>query len=41
MGTNAAALAEAARKGSGAPEAAKALFQDCKSCHDQFRVPED
>ena len=41
LGTNSAALAEAARKGSGAPEAAKAMFNDCKSCHDQFRVPED
>jgi cytochrome c556 len=41
LDAHAAALAEAARKGSGVAEAAQAMFKDCKSCHDQFRVPED
>jgi cytochrome c556 len=41
LGPHAAALADAARKGSGAREAGQVMFHDCKSCHDQFRVPED
>jgi cytochrome c556 len=37
----AAALAVAAHKQEGAPEAANELFAACKSCHTNFRVPED
>ena len=36
----AAALAAAAKSGGGVPTAAKAMFGSCKSCHDQFRIPE-
>jgi len=36
----AAALAAAAKSGGGVPTAAKTMFGSCKSCHDQFRVPE-
>ncbi len=35
-----AALAEAAKSGGNVPGAAKKMFHACKSCHDQFRVPE-
>ncbi len=38
--TNAAALAAAAQAGSNVGGAAQGLFDTCKSCHDQFRVPE-
>jgi cytochrome c556 len=41
LAAHAAELAEAARKGSGVREAGQAMFKDCKSCHDQFRVPEE
>lgn len=41
LSTHAAELAEAARKGGDAGAAAKVMFGDCKSCHDQFRVPEE
>jgi cytochrome c556 len=36
----AGALAAAAKSGGDASGAADALFDTCKSCHDQFRVPE-
>jgi cytochrome c556 len=38
---NAAALAAAARGGSDVSAASKTLFGTCKSCHDEFRQPED
>jgi cytochrome c556 len=37
----AAALAATARAGSGVREAGQAMFGNCKSCHDEFRVPEE
>ncbi|MFI5396039.1 MAG: c-type cytochrome [Candidatus Binatia bacterium] len=37
---NAGRLAAAARSGGDVRAAAKAMFGACKSCHDQFRVPE-
>jgi cytochrome c556 len=39
--TTAAALAEAAKGKGDVPTASKALFGACKSCHDQFRKPEE
>jgi cytochrome c556 len=36
-----AALAKTARDGGDVPAAAHKMFDNCKSCHDQFRVPED
>jgi cytochrome c556 len=36
----AGALAAAAKSRGDVPGSAKALFETCKSCHDQFRVPE-
>ncbi|MBI1815869.1 MAG: cytochrome c [Deltaproteobacteria bacterium] len=36
----AGALAAAAKTGGDVPAAAKALFGSCKSCHEQFRVPD-
>src|SRR5512140_3070125 len=36
----AGALAAAAKGGSGVPAATQKLFDSCKSCHDQFRVPD-
>ena len=38
--TNAAALASAAKDGGDVRKAAQGVFDTCKSCHDQFRVPE-
>lgn len=38
--TNAAALAAAAQDGGNVGSAAQGMFDTCKSCHDQFRVPE-
>jgi cytochrome c556 len=38
---NAAALAAAARGGGDVSAASKKLFGTCKSCHDEFRQPED
>lgn len=38
--TNAGALATTAKSRADVPAAAKTLFDTCKSCHDQFRVPE-
>jgi len=35
-----AALAAAAKSGGSVPAAAQKMFDSCKSCHDQFRVPE-
>ncbi|HEY8517259.1 MAG TPA: cytochrome c [Candidatus Binatia bacterium] len=35
------ALAEAAKSGGDLKAASGALFKTCKSCHDQFRVPEE
>ena len=40
MQKNAAALATTAKDGGDVRAAAKALFDTCKGCHDQFRVPE-
>jgi cytochrome c556 len=40
LGTKAGALATAANDKGDVPAAAKALFGTCKSCHDQFRVPD-
>ncbi len=37
---NAAALAAAAKNGGDIRTAAQGMFDTCKSCHDQFRVPE-
>ena len=36
-----AALAQAARQGGDAQAAATKMFDSCKSCHDQFRIPEE
>jgi cytochrome c556 len=36
-----AALAQTARDGGDVPAAAKKMFGNCKSCHDQFRVPDE
>lgn len=36
----AAALVAAAESGGNVPTAAKTMFGSCKTCHDQFRVPE-
>lgn len=36
----AGALVTAAEQGSGIPAAAQAMFDTCKTCHDQFRIPE-
>ncbi len=38
--TNAGALAAAAKSGDNVPGKIKMMFDTCKSCHDQFRVPE-
>lgn len=38
--TSAGALVSAANSGDHIPTAAQAMFDACKSCHDQFRVPE-
>ncbi len=38
--TNAAALAAVAKDGGNVGSAAQGMFDTCKSCHDQFRVPE-
>ncbi len=38
--THAGALAAAAKDGGDIRGAAQGLFDTCKSCHDQFRVPE-
>ena len=38
--STAAALAAAAKSGADVPGAAKTMFGACKSCHDDFRVPE-
>lgn len=35
------ALAQTARDGGDVPAAAHKMFDNCKSCHDQFRVPEE
>jgi cytochrome c556 len=40
MQASAGRLAAAARSGGDVRAAAKAMFDTCKSCHDQFRVPE-
>jgi cytochrome c556 len=40
LGSNAQALAAAAQQHGNVGTAAKALFDTCKSCHDQFRKPE-
>ena len=40
MQVSAGRLAVAARGGGDVRAAAKAMFDTCKSCHDQFRVPE-
>lgn len=37
----ATALAKAADEGGDVPQAAKELFAACKSCHTEFRLPED
>jgi len=37
---NAGALAAAAKSGGSVPASAQKLFDTCKGCHDQFRVPE-
>ncbi|MFN8625240.1 MAG: cytochrome c [Candidatus Binatia bacterium] len=37
---NAAALAAAAKNGGDVRGGAQAMFDTCKSCHDQFRIPE-
>ena len=41
METKATALASAASSEGDVGAAAKAMFGTCKSCHDQFRAPED
>jgi cytochrome c556 len=41
MEATAAALATAAREGGDVGAAANAMFGSCKSCHDQFRAPEE
>jgi cytochrome c556 len=38
---DAAALAQAARDGGDAQAGARAMFENCKSCHNQFRVPDE
>ena len=38
--TNAGALATAAKNNADVPGSAQTMFGTCKSCHDQFRVPE-
>ena len=40
LGTKAGALAAAAKSGGDVEAAADAMFATCKSCHDDFRVPE-
>ena len=40
LGITAGALAAAAKSGTDVPAAAKAMFGACKSCHEQFRVPD-
>jgi cytochrome c556 len=40
LAADAGALATVAQSGGDVPAAAKTLFGACKSCHDQFRVPE-
>jgi cytochrome c556 len=40
LGTDAGALAAAAKNGGNVPGATKTMFGACKNCHDQFRVPE-
>ena len=40
LATTAGALAAAAQAGSGVPQAAQKMFDSCKGCHEQFRVPE-
>jgi len=40
LGLKAGAVAAAAKSNSDVPAAAKAMFGSCKSCHEQFRVPD-
>lgn len=40
LGVKAGALAKTSKGGGDVPAAAKDLFGACKSCHDDFRVPE-
>ena len=40
LGTSAGALAAAAKSGGDVPAGAKTMFGACKSCHEQFRVPD-
>jgi cytochrome c556 len=40
LGNKAGALAATAKSGGDVPAGAKAMFGSCKSCHEQFRVPE-
>lgn len=41
LGKDSAALAKTAREGGDVPPAAQQMFDNCKACHDRFRVPED
>ncbi len=41
LGAKASNLAEVARAGGDVKEAANCLFGNCKSCHDQFRAPDE
>jgi cytochrome c556 len=41
LGRDSAALAKTARDGGDVPAAANKMFDNCKSCHDQFRVPDE
>ena len=40
LGEKAGALAATAKAGGDIPAGAKAMFGSCKSCHEQFRVPD-
>ncbi|HVN85184.1 MAG TPA: cytochrome c [Candidatus Binatia bacterium] len=40
LGEKAGALATTAKSGGDVPAGAKAMFGSCKSCHEQFRVPD-
>jgi cytochrome c556 len=41
LATHATALAATAKEGGDAAAAAKVMFGDCKSCHDDFRKPDE
>lgn len=41
LATHATALAKTAKEGGDAGAAAKVMYGDCKSCHDDFRKPEE